>query len=1062
MNYKLINNITGWVVFIIASITYISTVEPTASFWDCGEFIATAVKLEVGHPPGAPLFMILARIASLFASDVSTIAYTVNILSALSSSFTILFLFWTITHLAKKFVKKDELSTGNYIAIIGSGIVGALAYTFSDSFWFSAVEAEVYAMSSLFTAIVFWAILKWEDISEQEYSNRWIILIAYLMGLSIGVHLLNLLAIPAIVFVYYFKNFKPTKIGVITASIVSIGVIAGVMYGIIPGSITIASKFELLFVNSFGLGFNTGAFFYILLLITSLIVTLYYTSKKETNHLYVSILFAISMLLLGTTMILGSLFMAIILAGGIFAVVYLKGQNYKSVLNTIVLVGTVIMIGYSSFTMVVIRSLANPPLDENNPENVFALLSYLNREQYGDRPLFYGQYYNAPFDNIEQGKPNYVQRTSEDGTQTYEVSDNKQIVHYDSRFYTVFPRMYSAQDRHVQAYKEWGNVKGKPITVDVNGERKKIMKPSFGENLTFFFKYQIGHMYMRYFFWNFVGRQNDTQGHGSINKGNWISGIPGLGMEPNQELLPASMKNHKARNVYFFLPLILGLIGLAFQAKTNSNGFWVVMLLFLFTGLAIVFYLNQYPYQPRERDYAYSGSFYAFAIWIGLGVFGIYRFLLDKAKLPQTVGAVAVTLITLVAVPGVLATQNWDDHDRSDRYTARDFAKNYLSSCAPNAILFTNGDNDTFPLWYVQEVEGYRTDVRVVNLSLLNTDWYIDQVRRAAYESAPVPFTMTRDKYEQGTRDSPFVLEKINDYTEIQKVIDFVSDDDDRTKLQTSGGRKINFVPTKMFKLSVDSATVVNNGVVKPADANKIVKSIKWKYKKNYMPKAEMMVLDLLATNNWKRPVYFAITVGSDSYMGLEKYFQIEGLAYRLVPIVDDSNDGQTGRIDSDIMYDNVMNKFVWGNISDPNIWLDENNLRMTMNIRNNFSRLANRLIVEGKTEKATEVIDRCLEILPGEVVPHNGFSVGVLDVLYKLNKKEEARVIVDQMMNTNEDDLNWYLSLSGADASSVSRDKQMAMAIIQELYRLTQRYDTEKFEEVSKRFEALYGRFNQ
>ena len=1060
MNYKLINNITGWLVFLVATFTYVSTVEPTTSFWDCGEFIATAVKLEVGHPPGAPLFMILARVASLFSSDVTTIAYTVNILSALSSAFTILFLFWTITHLAKKFVKKEEYTLGNYIAILGSGIVGALAYTFSDSFWFSAVEAEVYAMSSLFTAIVFWAILKWEDVSSQEYSNRWVILIAYLMGLSIGVHLLNLLAIPAIVFVYYFKNYKPTKIGVILASTISIGVIASVMYGIIPGSITIASKFELLFVNGFGLSFNTGAFFYIFLLIATLVFTLFYTSKKETNHLYISILFSLSMFLLGSTMILGSLFMAFVLAGGIFALVFLKGRNYKSVLNTIVLAGTVIMIGYSSFTMVVIRSLANPPLDENNPENVFALLSYLNREQYGDRPLFYGQYYNAPFESIEEGKPNYVQRTDAEGNQKYEISDHKQIVKYDSRFYTVFPRMYSSQANHKQAYKQWGNVKGKPITVDQNGERKKLMKPSFGENLTFFFKYQIGHMYMRYFFWNFIGRQNDTQGHGSVNKGNWISGIPGLGMEPNLELLPESMKNNKARNVYFFLPLLLGLIGLVFQAKTNSNGFWVVMLLFLFTGLAIVFYLNQYPYQPRERDYAYSGSFYAFAIWIGIGVFGIYRFLSEKAKLPQTIGAVAVTLITLVAVPGVLANQNWDDHDRSDRYTARDFAKNYLSSCAPNSILFTNGDNDTFPLWYVQEVEGYRTDIRVVNLSLLNTDWYIDQVRRAAYESAPVPFTMIRDKYEQGTRDSPFVLEKMNQYTEISKIIDFVANDDERTKLQTSGGRSINFVPTKMFQLTVDSATVVNNGVVKPKDAHKIVDKIQWKYKKNYMPKAEMMVLDLLANNNWKRPIYFAITVGSDSYMGLEKYFQIEGLAYRLVPIADDSNDGQTGRIDTDIMYDNIMNKFVWGNISDPNVWLDENNLRMTMNIRNNFSRLANMLLAEGKTDKAKEVINRCLEILPGEVVPHNGFSIGVVDILYKLNEKEEARKIVDQMMDTNEDDLNWYLSLSGSDASSVDRDKQMAMAIIQELYRLTQRYDKEKFEDVSKRFEALYGRF--
>ncbi len=1058
MNYKLINNITGWLVFIIASFTYISTVEPTASFWDCGEFIATSFKLEVGHPPGAPLFMIMARVASLFASDVTNVAYSVNILSALASAFTILFLFWSITHLAKKIVEKEELSNGNIIAIIGSGIVGALAYTFSDSFWFSAVEAEVYAMSSLFTAVVFWAILKWENISDQQYANRWIILIAYLMGLSIGVHLLNLLAIPAIVFVYYFKNYKPSKIGVISASIVAIGVIAGVMYGIIPGTITIATKFELLFVNNFGFGYNTGAFFYIALLVITLVLTLYYTAKKETNHLFISILFSLSMLLLGTTMFLGSLFFAILLTIGIFILIYIKGQKYKAVLNTIVLAGTVILIGYSSFTMVIIRSLANPPLDENNPDNAFALLSYLNREQYGDRPLFYGQYYNAPYDEIIEGAPTYIQK---DGK--YVISDYKQIVSYDKRFNTVFPRMYSPQKSHMQAYKEWGNVEGQPIKITNpnTGEMEKIMKPTFFENLTFFFNYQIGHMYMRYFFWNFVGRENDIQGHGSVNNGNWISGIPGIAMEPNLDILPDSLKNNKARNVYFFLPLLLGLVGLFYQAKSSSNNFWVVMLLFLFTGLAIVVYLNQYPYQPRERDYAYSGSFYAFTIWIGLGVFGLYKMLTQKTKIPKLASAIAITIITLFLVPGIMASQNWDDHDRSNRYTARDFAKNYLNSCEPNAILFTNGDNDTFPLWYVQEVEGFRTDVRVVNLSLLNTDWYINQVRRQAYGSAPVPFSLSPDKYVQGTRDSPFVLEKINEYTEISRLIEFVSSDDPETKLDTRDGQKIEFIPTKMFKFTVDSATVVKNGVVKPKDASKIVKEMKWNYSGNYMPKADMMVLDLISTNNWKRPIYFAITVGSEGFMGLEKYFQNEGLAYKLVPIENENHDGQTGRIDSEIMYTNLMTKFFWGNMSDSTIFLDENNLRMIMNYRNNFSRLASYLISEGKTEEAKKVLDKCIELMPSKTIPHNGFSIGIIHALYRLNEKEKAHEIIDQMVNTAENNLNWYLSLSGKDVVSIDQDKKMDMAIIQEIYRITElQNDKEKSEEVGKRFDALYKRF--
>ncbi len=1059
MNYKKINNITGWVVFIIAAFTYLSTVEPTASFWDCGEFIATSYKLEVGHPPGAPLFMILARIASLFASDPSTVAVKVNMMSALASAFTILFLFWTITHLVKKLVKKDELSTGNIIAIMGSGVVGALAYTFSDTFWFSAVEAEVYAMSSLFTALVVWAMLKWENVADEPYSNKWIILIAYLMGLSIGVHLLNLLAIPAMVFIFYFKKYKVTRKGIIFASLAAIAAIGGIMYGIIPGAVTLASEFELFFVNTLGMPFNSGVIFYAVLLIASIVVSLYLTFNRSKNHLLVSISFALAIFMLGVTMGLGGVFAAFLLAGAIFAWVYTKAKAKHEILNTIILAGTVIMIGYSSFSMVVIRSLANPPLDENNPEDVFSLLSYLKREQYGENPLFYGQYYNAPVTDVKEGAPVYIQK---DGK--YVVADHKQKVVYDSRFETVFPRMWSSQPNHIQAYKDWSGLSedgGIPIYVNKNGERKKLIKPTFLQNLKFFISYQVGHMYLRYFMWNFVGRQNDIQGHGSVNKGNWISGIPGFGMEPNLEQLPDSMKKQKARNVYFFLPLLLGLLGLWFHAKRNSYDFWVVMLLFLFTGLAIVVYLNQYPYQPRERDYAYAGSFYAFAIWIGIGVFALYELLTKKIKVSKPAIAVGVTLVTLLAVPTIMAKENWNDHDRSNRYTARDFAKNYLSSCAPNAILFTNGDNDTFPLWYVQEVEGYRTDVRVVNLSLLNTDWYIDQCKRKAYNSEAVPFSMNHDKYVQGTRDYLPIVEQIKSYTDIRKVISFIKDDSRQTKLETMSGKAVNYCPAKNFVLPIDSATIMKNNVVSPKYADKIVKEIKWRYKKNNMPKADMMVFDLIANNNWKRPIYFAITVGTDGYMGLEDYFQLEGLAYRLVPIKNDSKDGQTGRIDTDKMYNNLMNKFVWGNINDPNVWLDENNLRMTMNFRNNFSRLADALIAEGKIDKAKKVMDKCLKILPGDVVPHNGFSIGVVQTLYRLNEKDKARDIINQMTDNLEQELNWYLSLSGSDAVSVSRDKQMDMAIYQELLRTANVFgDKEMVDKLSKKFDDIYSRY--
>ena len=1008
--FKLINNIFGWIVFIIASIVYILTIEPTASFWDCGEFITTAFRLEVGHPPGAPTFMILAKFFSLFASDTAHIASSINVLSALASGFTILFLFWTITHFSRKIVARDgEFSTGRMIAIIGSGLVGALAFTFSDSFWFSAVEAEVYASSSLFTALVFWAILKWEDVADEPYANRWIILIAYLIGLSIGVHLLNLLAIPAIVFVYYFKKYKVDRKGILLSLLLSVVILGGIMYVIIPWIVIIASKFELFFVNVVGLPFNSGNLIYIVLLVGSIIYGIYYSYKKK-----------------------------------------------KVLLNTILLAFTAVLIGYSSFTIVVIRSIAEPPMDQNDPETVFTLLSYLNREQYGDRPLVYGQYFNSPIDYSNpttKGKPIYIKKGDK-----YVVSDYKETYNYNPKFETIFPRMYSSQANHIKEYKKWTNFKGHPVKARTRtGEMETIYKPTFGENLTFFFKYQLGHMYWRYFMWNFSGRQNDIQGHGEVTKGNWISGIPFIDdarLGP-QENLPDYLANNKAHNKYYMLPFLLGLLGLFYFYYRSQKDFWVVMLLFLFTGLAIVVYLNQYPLQPRERDYAYTGSFYAFAIFIGLGVLAITD--LFKKVAPLTVSAGIATILSLVFVPGIMASENWNDHDRSYRYTARDFAWNYLNSCAPNAILFTNGDNDTFPLWYAQEVEGIRTDVRVCNLSYLSTDWYIDQMKRKAYNSDPVPFSLTHDKYLQGTRDYVPVYERFSDYQNLKQIIDFVASDSQKTRVNPGGNDYMDYIPSKKLRIPVDKEKVLANGTVALKDSAKIVNNIDWNINKSYVMKNDLMVLDLLATNNWNRPIYFAITVGRESYLNLENYFQIEGLAYRFVPIKHKGNAGRIGSINTDIMYDNMMNKFHWGGINDPRVYLDENNMRMLMNFRSNFGRLAKQLIVEGKKDKAIAVADRCTELMPDSLISYNYFNIPIAEIYYQTGETEKANDIIKIMSKNSTQDLSFYYSLSNQEFNTVSSDAQRALALLQELIRVVQKYNQP---ELQKELEDNFYRF--
>ena len=1015
-NFRFYNNLVGWLTFLIAAIVYLMTIEPTASFWDCGEFIASAYKLEVGHPPGAPFFMILGRFFTLFGGGPENAAKMVNVLSALASAFTILFLFWTITHFARKIiVKNDVFSKANLIAILGSGLVGALAYTFSDSFWFSAVEAEVYATSSLFTAVVFWAILKWEHESDKKYSNRWLIFIAYLMGLSIGVHLLNLLAIPAIVFVYYFKNYKVTRKGIVAALLISGIILGSVMYIIVPGVVKVASWFDLLFVNGFGLPYNSGVLFYIALLITLIIWGLKYTHKKG-----------------------------------------------KVVYNTIILAVTVILIGYSSFAMVVIRSLADPPMDQNNPDNAFDLLYYLNREQYGDRPLLYGQSFDAPMTSNKRTNPVYVKK---DGK--YIIADYKIEVEFDSRFKTLFPRMYSSEANHVREYKKWVDLSGKETTVNTGRGQEKKIKPSFADHISFFIKYQAGHMYFRYFMWNFSGRQNDIQGHGNVLNGNWISGIPFVDNARlgDQSMVPEHLKNNPARNKYYMLPFILGLVGLFFHYKKHKRDFTVVLMLFVLTGIAIVVYLNQYPMQPRERDYAFAGSFYAFAIWIGLGVAGLYE--LFSRKMPKAFSAVVVTTVGLVLVPGIMAAENWDDHDRSGRYTARDLAYNYLNSCKENAIIFTNGDNDTFPLWYAQEVEGIRTDIKVCNLSYLRAAWYIDQLSRKSYEADPMPFSLTHDKIHKGNRDILPLIERVGQPVDVKDVIQFVASDDAKTKIKSPfvANELINHIPTKQFKITIDQDDILKKEIVSENNKDRIVSEMTWNIGQSYLYKDGLMLLDLLATNNWERPIYWAMTVTSTKYFNLQKYFKVDGLAYQLVPVEAKADGFYHGEVDTDVMFDNIMNKFRWGGIDKNDIYFDENNIRMFSNLRSSFGRLAEKLIEENKKDSAIMVLDRCMELFPDEKIPFNNTLLPVIRAYYHAEDVKKANDLVDSLSNKMYIELDYYFSIPAKYKSrekDITSELQLSMYILQELYRITTDYNqTEKSKQIEDRFVIYMQQFN-
>jgi hypothetical protein len=1073
-----LNNVIGWIVFLIAAVVYISSIEPTASFWDCGEYIACAYKLEVGHPPGAPTFLLLGRFFTLFAGDPSRVAASINLMSAVSSAATILFMFWSLTLLGKKLVAamRQDFSGGRMWAVLGSSAVAALAYTFSDSFWFSAVEGEVYGMSSFFTALVFWAILRW-DADDSPRADRWIVFIAYMMGLSIGVHLLNLLTIPSIVFIIYFKKYQPTTRGLIITGLVSVLMLGVVQNGIIPGIVSAAANYELFFVNTIGLPFNAGTIIYFALLIALVYTGLKYTltgNQKFFRYFMISGGTFFFFTLIGAA-VYGKFALPFLTFVGAATLVYYFREN-RVLLNTILLSFTVLLIGYSSFFVLVIRSKANTPMDENNPENAISLLSYLNREQYGDWPILYGPYYNAPLapgDNYaDDGTPVYGRN---DALGEYAIIDSRKQSKYnfDPKMCTIFPRMWEQNQRsHAQAYEAWGEVAKNNVPVQVEnrqtGEMQTLRKPTMAANLKYFWNYQIKWMYWRYFMWNFAGKQNDIQGHGNMLDGNWQSGL-GLGDFKMKEA-PKRMRENPANNKYFFIPFLLGLIGVWFHFSKDWKNALVVMLLFLFTGLAIVIYLNQYPYQPRERDYAYSGSFYAFALWIAFGVYAIYDTLAKYLLTGQQVVAAGLATVMGLSAPFVMGQQGWNDHDRSDRYTARDFAENYLTTCEKNAVLFTNGDNDTFPLWYAQEVEGYRTDVRVLNLSLLNTDWYIDQANRKAYDSDRVPFSLPASKYRQGSCETVGLERESTQAMSARALIDMIKNNDpkamDLRRQQDDDGEQYLdtawVLPTNKVYIDVDKKLVKSNGTV-PANTpdSLIADRIEWTIKKSYLLKADLMVLDLLASNNWSRPVYFAVTAGSDSYLNLEEYFRLEGLAYRLVPMKADKRGMFNEPIgcNTDIMYKNVMN-FKWGGLPDTSktIYMDENNLRFTTNQRLQMMTLAKLLNDEGKHDKAKEVLDKCRMAMPTKHVPLEPAMVYMVENYYRAGDMKSANEISRQLFEQSEEEYLFYTKMASADRQdSYEGEINRLASALQMLGNFSQQYgQTELKNEYTKRLRNL------
>jgi hypothetical protein len=1018
MKYNKTNNLFGWIAFVIASLTYILTLEPSASFWDCGEFIACIYRLQVAHQPGAPLFTMIGKVFSLLSfGNVTKVAYWTNMASALASGATIMFLFWTITALAKKILikKDDDLHLTNFILIMGAGLVGALAYAYSDTFWFSAVESEVYAQSSLCTAIVFWAILKWDAHADEPHADKWIIFIAYVMGLSIGIHLLNLLVIPAIALVIYFcKSKNVTTWGTIQAFILGCVIVAAVLWGIIQYTVKGAAFSDLLFVNTLGFGFGSGAIVFFILVFATIIAGIVYTVKPSSP----AIIIAAVCFVLALTVSASIIGLVIAIAIIAFLEYIIKIREKRFALNSFLVCTAFILFGYSSFVMIVIRAKAGTNLNNSDPQDAFALNSYLNRDQYGDTPLLYGPYFDSKAVDQTTGANIYRR-----GKTRYEIAGKKFNMTYDRN--TIFPRMFSQKDPHIAFYKSWGHLE--------DGQ-----SPTFTDNLAFFFSWQINQMYTRYFLWNFVGRTNEMDGQTNGIDGNWISGWN------FSKPLPYAVTQSKSYNRLFFLPLILGLMGAFFHFRRNQKDAGVVGVLFFFTGIAILLYLNQDPLQPRERDYAYAGSFYAFAIWIGLSVLFIADLLSKKEKAINA--AILSTVVCLAVGPILMANQEWNDHDRSTKLTPHDMAYNYLNSCAPNAILFTYGDNDTYPLWYIQEVENVRPDVRIVNLSLLGTDWYIQQMKTKMNTSAPLPLTMPDDKYKTGVRDVIYYNDaKIPGSLELKDVFDFITSDNKQAKAQFQNGDEVNYLPTKNFKLTVNADEVIKNNVVAADKKDQITPVMEFTYPGNYVTKDNLALLDILAHNNWKRPIYFTTTVPNENMIGMDRYMYNEGFAYHLLPLKPDTAMAPLETTNTLTMYNNVMNKFKWGNMKTAD-YLDHESLTMFYPlIIHTYLNLAQNLAKEGHVDLAKNALHKYMEVMPA-IIPVTEAAVRkyyLSEVAYRVSENDIADKTVSQLDDYITNSLNYnYTLFKDGKTDLRNNDIQFALSLLNGLVGLTKQFN--------------------
>ena len=1054
------NKILGWLVFLISLTTYTLTLEPTASFWDAGEYISTSANLEVGHPPGAPLYQMMGAFFATFAADSSQVALMVNFMSGVSSAFAILFMFWSIVLLLLKIAGPQEnLTTGNKIAVLGSAFVGSLAFTFTDSFWFSAVEAEVYAMATCIMALLFYLGLLWERDMFKPRGNRWVILISLIVGLSFGVHFMGLLTIPAIGFLFFFKNYqKVTVKNFIIANIAVVAVLMFIFKFLLPYTLTFFGYSEVFFTNTFGLPFNSGTIIAALLIIAAFYYGIHYTRKKQYFQL-----------------------------------------------NTLFLCILFILIGFSSWIMLPIRANANTVINENSPDDARELLAYYNREQYGESHLFYGPQFTEMYAGLDPNnpykddKPNYER--DEVAGKYIIVNDYKNArQNLDDSHKDFLPRMWSTQ--HATNYMQFTGPLDFTVKREYQGEEQllaaitefrrnyaqgrldyedyhsfltqfsqylDVEKPSFGSNLGYLFEYQMGYMYWRYFMWNFVGRQNDNQGQMTDLNGNWLSGITFIDewRLGSQDDLPSDMENNKARNTYFFLPFILGIIGIFFHFKRDIKGFWILTVFFLFTGIALKIYLNERPFEPRERDYALVGSFYVFAIWIGFGVYAIFDYL--KRKIKPSVAAPVAIVASLLAAPVLMAAQNWDDHDRSNRYTALAMAKMYLDSVDENAILFTIGDNDTFALWYAQQIEGYRRDVRIVNTSLFATDWYIDQMKRKAWTSDPIPSQLEHHQYRAGTNEFVIHQSITTDTMAIKNWMNWIGSDNPGTKGELQSGQVVNTFPTKSIRVPVNKENVLQYGIVKPEDEGLIVDNIFIQLKGNVIYKNRLLMLDIIANNEWKRPIYFTGgSFGDDDYLWMKDYLQLDGVAYKLVPIqtpVNPRNPFDMGRIDTDKKYDIVMG-WDWGNMEDPNIYHDPETRKNSITYRSNLAKLTEALLNEGDEERAREVIDLAMEKMPVDYYGYYTLLEPFISGYYQVGEEEKARQLWEQVAIKYQENLRFY---SGWDlerqfnyADNIITDMERYRSLVDLLFRHgEQDYAREKAEEFNS-YLSLYPSFYQ